>query len=65
MCVCLFADLQLCDGLQGSSEDHDTSGHHRLCSCPVPSCPAGGVHSQAGLPVEVAGQCVCGYKFQT
>ncbi len=57
MCVC--ADLQLCGGLQGSSEDRDPGGHHRLRSSPLPSRPACGVHGQARLPLEAAGWCVC------
>lgn len=57
MCVCVHADLQLHGGLQGSSEDHDPGGHHRLRPGPLSSRPAGGVHGQAGLPLEAAGQC--------
>lgn len=53
--VCV--DLQLCGG-QGSSDNHDPGGHHRLRSRPLPSRAAGGVHSQAGLPLEAAGVCV-------
>lgn len=54
----MCADLQLCDGLQGSPEDHDAGGHHRLRSGPLPSRPAGGVHGQARLPLEAAGSCL-------
>lgn len=54
-CVCVCANLQLCGRHQGSSEDHDPSGDHGLRARPLPARSAGGVHSQAGLPLETAG----------
>lgn len=59
VCVCVCANLQLCGRHQGSSEDHDPSGDHGLRARPLPARSAGGVHGQAGLPVEAAGQSAC------
>lgn len=52
VCVCVS---QVFGRQQGSSEDHDPRGDHCLRPRPLPSCPAGGVDGQAGLPLEAAG----------